>query len=632
MSLLRLLLTFAVTFPALAQHYDSSKDLFDDTRLHQVHLEISADDWALLRQNYLDNTYYQASVSLGDTQLANVGIRSRGRGSRSPDKPNFAIKANKYVKGQKFAGLETFQLKANNQDSSMLHEILTFKLFRKMGLPAPREAPARVYLNGEYFGLYMLVENEDEDFLDRNFGESAGDLFEWKPNEVYNFEDRGTDPQAYATFLDPQTNEDNPDLQKFVDMVQAINHTSDANFASAVSQYLDLKTYLTHLATENAVAEFDGIWGDTYGTNNLDLYRFAGQDLFTLITWDKDFAFLQTDRDPFSGSQRNVLARRLLAIPEYHAYYAAQLQKAISLLGGSSGWADLEATRLYSLIRDSATEDPHKHCALQQGGVAPCGATDFERGVQSLHAFLAQRQPFVIKLLASLGYSSSAAGPNLHSVSFEPFEFDTALVPGSLAEVRGTGFTPLDTPAPASGALPRTSGRSFVAVDGVRAPILSMTPDRAVIQIPWDIPVGTTPIAVAASGMSNTLQAQVVPSAPAILAVTHADGQPVTPASPAREGELVVVYAVGLGQVDRNLAPGVTPTAAKLPNLLITPEVRLGDEEPEVLFAGLAPGFIGLYQINLRIPDYDVPSGTLNLTVEANNQEAEVTLSIAETP
>jgi CotH kinase protein len=73
-----------------------------------------------------------------------VGIR--GRGSRSPDKPNLDVNMDKFVKKQRFTGLGFFVLKANNQDSSLMHEALAFELFRKMGLPGPREAPARLYV------------------------------------------------------------------------------------------------------------------------------------------------------------------------------------------------------------------------------------------------------------------------------------------------------------------------------------------------------------------------------------------------------------------------------------------------------------------------------------------------------
>src|SRR6185369_15606308 len=153
----------------------------------------------------------------------------------------------------------------------------------------------------------------------RNLGENGGDLFEWKPNDFYHFEDLGDNPAPYANLLDPKTTEDNPDYQKFIDLVKAINHSSDADFVNAVSPYLDLKLYLTHAATENVLAEIDGIWDGVYGTNNIYLYRFQGQDLFHFLTWDKDLTFIQAQRH-LPQPADNVLAQRLLAIPEYRDF------------------------------------------------------------------------------------------------------------------------------------------------------------------------------------------------------------------------------------------------------------------------------------------------------------------------
>src|SRR5262245_41953110 len=150
-----------------------ARDFFDNTVIHNVHIDLDSSDWAALKQNYLDSTYYHANISSDALSAAKVGIRSRGRGSRSPDKPNLDVNIDKFVKKNTLAGLRFFVLKANNQDSSVMHEAVAFDLFRKMGLPAPREAPARLYINGQYFGFYTIVEHEDEDFLNRNLGEDG---------------------------------------------------------------------------------------------------------------------------------------------------------------------------------------------------------------------------------------------------------------------------------------------------------------------------------------------------------------------------------------------------------------------------------------------------------------------------
>src|SRR5881394_1357394 len=125
------LCVFSLSFVCVASDQQLARDFFDDTVIHDIRLDVDPADWAALKQNYMDNTYYQADVSSGTLSAGTVGIRSRGRGSRSPDKPNLDVNIDKYVKKQTFAGLGFFILKANNQDASLMHEPIAFKLYRK---------------------------------------------------------------------------------------------------------------------------------------------------------------------------------------------------------------------------------------------------------------------------------------------------------------------------------------------------------------------------------------------------------------------------------------------------------------------------------------------------------------------
>jgi uncharacterized protein (TIGR03437 family) len=619
-----LLLCLLFTGASFAQQL--ARDFFDATVVHDIHIDLDPNDWAALKQNYGADTYYSANVSSGSLAASQVGIRSRGRGSRSGEKPNLDVNIDKYVKKQTFAGLEFFILKAQNQDPSTLHEPIAFELFRKMGLPAPREAPARLYINGEYYGYYALVEHEDEDFLTRNLGEDGGDLFEWKPNASYNFEDLGDDPAPYANLLDPKTNEDNPDYQKFIAMIKAINDSTDADFVNAVSPYLDLRLYLTYVATENVLSEVDGIWDGVYGTNNIYLYRFQGQSLFQIIAWDKDLTFSSAVR-PLPFPSDNVLARRLLAMPDYRNFYLSQVAKAADLFGGPGGWADGELSRMYVLVHDIAVNDPHKQCPGNGGALGPCGAAEFEQSIQDARAFIAGRYSFIWNTLAQQNFTAPFGGPVIDAVTLGAETGPGQLAPGSIAVVRGADFGS-DTAAGGS-PLPQSAGRSFVAVEGVRAPIVSFSASEALVQIPWDIPVGTAAIAVAAGGaLSNSVNASVVAAAPFILAVVHADGSPVTVDQPAVAGETVVVYAAGLGEVDTAIETGDPAPPRKLVRTLETPAVTVGAQQGNVVFSGLSPGAVGLYQINVVVPDNISSGDPVTLSVSVSQKSTATTIAV----
>src|SRR5262245_26148744 len=109
-----------LTFAGAANGQQLARAFFGNTVIHDVRIDIDPADWESLKQNYQDDTYYHVNVSSGGFAAFDVGIRSRGRGSRSPYKPNLDVNVDKYSKKQTFADLGFFILKANNQDASVM--------------------------------------------------------------------------------------------------------------------------------------------------------------------------------------------------------------------------------------------------------------------------------------------------------------------------------------------------------------------------------------------------------------------------------------------------------------------------------------------------------------------------------
>src|SRR5262245_30332398 len=69
---------------------------FDDSTVHSINLEINEKDWQTLRQNYLDNSYYPCNFIYNGTTVRNIGVRSRGTGSRSGTKPGLRVDFDHY--------------------------------------------------------------------------------------------------------------------------------------------------------------------------------------------------------------------------------------------------------------------------------------------------------------------------------------------------------------------------------------------------------------------------------------------------------------------------------------------------------------------------------------------------------
>lgn len=598
--------------------------LFDDSSVQDIYINVNPQDWQTLRDNYLLDTYYPAQFIWNGLTAERAAIRSRGSGSRSPEKPNLLVAFNRNDSRQRFLGLTAVVVKANNQDASLLREILAMKLFRRMGIPAPLEAPARLFVNGEFFGAYTLVENMDEAFLQRNFGETTGYLYDWQENrsDGYRFEYLGPDPALYVpAMFDPKTNKSNPDAAGLVAMVQAINFASDAEFVREVSRYIDLKHFMTYLATENFLSDYDGFLGRVFGMNNLYFYRppDRGPGIFT--PWDKDGTFNWEGQGVFDGVNENVLARRAMQVAELRRVYLGAFVKAAELAGGPGGWMDQEAERLYRLIENSARADLHKQCS-QSGVLVACDAADFEQGVEGLRRFIRVRSGIAAGEALAAGYRPAAAAPRLLEDGVINAAGGPFVAAGSLASLYGQRLAAATARASDS-APPHRLGDVVVAVNGARAPLLFVSPEQVNAQISWELTPGPVPVTVFVDGEpGNTVLANIAEFAPGIFVVVHGENlEPITELRPAAVGETLMIYATGLGPAAG--VAGTWPTRE-------TPIVTVGGQRAEVESSELLPDSAGLYRVRIRVPSGVDPGFSVPLALTIGGQTTEIAVAVGE--
>lgn len=407
-----------VTVPTPAPPPDPTEQLFDDSVVHDVRLVINSNDWNTLKTNFLDNFYYPTNMTIDSfSTVQNIGIRSRGTGSRSPIKPGLRLDFDRFATSQTFLGLKSLILRNQTQDPSNLHERLSMLFFKRMGLVASREAHARLYVNNEYVGLYTLVESVDKAFLQRHFGENDGQLYKYdyaRTDTPYYFEFRGTDPALYSPKpFKPETHEDNPNNTPLELMIRTLNTIPDALFQSAMAEYLDLSLFVRHTAIEVFLAEQDGILGN-WGMNNFYLYRFLnGKSQF--IVYDKSNTFIDGPQYPIFHNindvppeARNRLMVKALAVPELRDLFLQTLldcavsaslpdveaspQPAPAALvpQPGAGWLEREIIREYNQIQDWALADPSK----------PFTNEEFEASIQQLLDFAQNRSAFVTAAVA----------------------------------------------------------------------------------------------------------------------------------------------------------------------------------------------------------------------------------------
>jgi spore coat protein CotH len=371
--------TLAVAASVLTAH--AQEPIFDPTVLHETRLTLDPNDWRALQENFRENQYYSCDIAIDGETIRQVGIRSRGDGSRNEAKPGLKVDFNKYSASQEFHGYKTLVLDNLVQDRSMLRDRLASEVFEAMGIPASQNSFTRLYVNGDYWGVYALVEPVSKPFLERRLGEDGGNLFDYQWAFAYDFSYRGSDAAQYVPSpFEPQTHEDDLDATGLVRFIRAINETPDESFAAEMERYLDLEVFLTYVAVENAIAENDGQTGYD-GINNFYLYQYADQSRFVFIPWDKDNSFLQTSWPVFQNVDRHVLVRRLLADPRYEATYTDAVVRAADEFVNST-WLIPRLEAAYEQIRASAIEDAKK----------PFTNEELEIGVDDLRAVIEGRR------------------------------------------------------------------------------------------------------------------------------------------------------------------------------------------------------------------------------------------------
>ena len=389
--------------PASAQ---STDDFFNSNVVHEIRIEIDPANWQTLKTNYLANTYYPCDMVWRfegrDVPLGHVGIRQRGTGSRSPIKPGLGVDITRYVPDQTFLGLKAFVLRNNSQDASMMHEIVSMALMRRLGIPASREAYTRLYVNGDYVGLYTIVESIDKSFLQHNYGEDTGFLYSYDypaGDPAYFFEDRGDDPSAYTPKpFSPETHETDPAPGPLVEMITSLNRAPSESFEDAMSPYVDWNGFLNEVAVESYLAEQDGILGD-YGLNNFYIYRSDGSSRFRFIPWDKSNTFFDLNRSVWIHADQVVMMRRAMAVPALRAFYIDALLKAAGA-GGPTGWLELTIRQFYSMIVDSAYTDPYKLCDPNLTGTPrPCSNDEFDQAIAFMIRFARERSDAIRRQL-----------------------------------------------------------------------------------------------------------------------------------------------------------------------------------------------------------------------------------------
>ena len=188
-----------------------------------------------------------------------------------------------------------------------------------------------------------------------------------------------------------------------------------------------------------------------------------------------------------------------------------------------------------------------------------------------------------------------------------------AVAPGQVTSIAGSALGPSTPVLTGAGAWPTTLGGVRVTVNGVDVPIRFASSTRLDVQMPFNLGTGMANIQVFnGSTSSSVVSVPIATTFPGLFSVQYSgagqakamnpDGTLNSAQNPAPAGSWVVVWGVGLGAVNPAVTAGQVAPSSPLSWVTNTLAASIGGIPAPVTFAGLAPGAVGLYQVNLTVP------------------------------
>jgi len=364
----------AIILQAFSQpSFPPNAPVFDSSVVARVDITVNPDTLQWIYDNVESDIEFHATFKFNNGTINetvdDIGFRLRGNTSRYSQKKSFKVSFNTFQSGRKFYGMEKMNLNGEHNDPSIIRSRICWDWLRAFGVPAPRSTHAEVYINGNYYGLYIIVEHVDEEFVESRFDNKDGNLYLclWPADLNY----LGSNPDLYKLtsgsrkVYELKTNtavEDYSDLAHFIDI---LNNTPLENLECELERIFNLNDYLKVMAMDVITGNWDGY---IYNKNNFYLYHNTETDRFEYIPYDLDntlgIDWLDRDwgtRNIYDWEQHSPEVRplytRLLDVPEIRGRYSFYIKQLLDLLADEDSlFAAIDQIR--SMISSSVVDDP----------------------------------------------------------------------------------------------------------------------------------------------------------------------------------------------------------------------------------------------------------------------------------
>ncbi|MAO02111.1 MAG: hypothetical protein CMD05_04190 [Flavobacteriales bacterium] len=283
------------------QLYETPGGLFDEDSVREIYLDFYDPNY----HNYLVNAWFYnpderipAILTMNGVSYDSVGVRYKGNSTFclpndiSNPKVPYNIDMNYFISGQNLLGYKKLKLANAWMDPTFVKQISSSNVYRKY-LPTGESNLVKLYVQGNYLGLYVNDESINKQFLKKHFDEKSGPLF--KCDNIDRFCDTANAPSAMPPNLfymgdDTTLYYDSYDMksdygwEELVNLIKVIN-TDFENIDSV----LNVDRTLWAFAVNQVIANLDCY--NTYYVHNYYLYQ-TKDGLFQMIPWDLDNSFV----------------------------------------------------------------------------------------------------------------------------------------------------------------------------------------------------------------------------------------------------------------------------------------------------------------------------------------------------
>lgn len=349
--------------------------------LPTFHLTIAPEEWAGLHDEWINGELYAdledqgiienanpyhpvAEFRYGDVVITDAHARLRGnpRYWKDQHKMQLQVSFNEGKKGR-FLGLRKLLFDAASYNRSFLRDRLSMAMMRDLGIRAPCANNARVFVNGEYYGLFTNLERMDKEYLQRAWAANPdGDLWRRGGWELTTNEETGVTDRIYAL--------------------------RDAATVAEMESLLDVEEAMLLWAAEAMIPNADGFWAGGY---NFYIYDDPVRGKFVVLPWDFDNTFnrLEPTVDPVTWKKEERFRGRpwydlALSDPTWFDYYIATIERVLAEAYVPARF-DERIDQWTEQIKEAAFTDPNK----------PFSNRTYLEDVEATRQFVKARAAFV---------------------------------------------------------------------------------------------------------------------------------------------------------------------------------------------------------------------------------------------